>query len=486
VAIYHMSVQIIRRSDGGSAVASAAYRATEKLRDETTAETFDYRPKVHAIASGIMTPEGAPLWTHDRGTLWNEVEKKENRKNSQFCREINIAIPNELKNEAVSIVEEYIKKNFINVGLIADYAIHHPSKKGDERNIHAHIMVTKRKMTPTGWGDMYREADDAKTSKTVLNAWRKSWETVCNDKLKKLGVDLISCETLEAQGIARAPQQHMGKAATAIERRGETPERGRYAVGENGEETKINLPEALEKDADYIALMQELEEAKAETKDADDIEQVIQAMTPQEWRAYRDEKLPKLKSANEQLALVEAIRPRLQEIEKWEKTRMAMRQKEQEQHEKKKPEIIDKPKLALLYTYTAADGTEYKKYDDYKAAQEHLLNSWRIDGELVAKRTADAQRVCSNVQRARDTGAPADIWAVVRDEAQTRPKFFERIKKSAEKLINDSPLFAPYRAIRDAVAKLADSKNAELAAQEKQARRRNARGDRGDDDYRGR
>ena len=96
VAIYHFKSQIIKRSAGRSATASAAYRAREKIRDERTGLTFDYRHINPASHCQILTPDNAPSWMNSRAVLWNAVEKAEKRKDSQVAREIMVALPSEL------------------------------------------------------------------------------------------------------------------------------------------------------------------------------------------------------------------------------------------------------------------------------------------------------------------------------------------------------------------------------------------------------
>ena len=105
MAIYHLSSQIIGRSGGKSAVASAAYRAGEKLHDEHIGQTFDYTKKRGVDHKEILAPEHSPAWVQDRGRLWNEVEKSEKRINSQLSRELNIALPKELsKDQQLSLI----------------------------------------------------------------------------------------------------------------------------------------------------------------------------------------------------------------------------------------------------------------------------------------------------------------------------------------------------------------------------------------------
>ena len=45
MAIYHLSVKIISRSQGRSAVAAAAYRAAEKMENEYDGIVHDFRKK---------------------------------------------------------------------------------------------------------------------------------------------------------------------------------------------------------------------------------------------------------------------------------------------------------------------------------------------------------------------------------------------------------------------------------------------------------
>ena len=49
MALYHFHVTQIKRSEGRTAVASAAYRAGEKLHNLWDGETHDYTKKVQLI-----------------------------------------------------------------------------------------------------------------------------------------------------------------------------------------------------------------------------------------------------------------------------------------------------------------------------------------------------------------------------------------------------------------------------------------------------
>ena len=141
MSIYHCSIKIISRAGGRSAVASAAYRAGEKLHNEETGLTHDFRNKAGVIMSEILLPDNAPPQYKNREVLWNEVQRVESRSDARFAREVEVAFPIELtRNQQIECVRYYINENFVSKGMTADWALH---DKGDG-NPHAHIMLTCR------------------------------------------------------------------------------------------------------------------------------------------------------------------------------------------------------------------------------------------------------------------------------------------------------------------------------------------------------
>ena len=82
IAIYHLSIKIFSRGKGKSAVAAAAYRAGEIIKNEYDGKVHDYSRKKGVVWSGILLPENAPEESKDRSILWSAVEKVEKAKNS--------------------------------------------------------------------------------------------------------------------------------------------------------------------------------------------------------------------------------------------------------------------------------------------------------------------------------------------------------------------------------------------------------------------
>ncbi|MBT2719015.1 MobQ family relaxase [Bacillus sp. ISL-57] len=219
MAIYHFSAQVISRSKGQSAVASAAYRSGERLTDERTDETKFYKREVQPETM-ILAPSQSPEWVQDRQQLWNEVEKAETRKNSQVAREINIALPRELSHqEQVELIRGYVQKEFVDQGMIADVAIH----RDDKENPHAHVMLTTREISKDGFTVKNRDWN----KKELLVQWREQWAEHANKSLEREGIqDRISHESHEKRNLIIFPTVHLGHVAHEMEKRGVQTDRG--------------------------------------------------------------------------------------------------------------------------------------------------------------------------------------------------------------------------------------------------------------------
>ena len=60
MALFHFSVTQVKRSAGQSAIASAAYRAGERLYSDRYGEYSDYTHKGGVVCSEILLPPQAP------------------------------------------------------------------------------------------------------------------------------------------------------------------------------------------------------------------------------------------------------------------------------------------------------------------------------------------------------------------------------------------------------------------------------------------
>jgi hypothetical protein len=220
-------VKTLSRSQNRNAVLAACYRAGVRLIDACDFFTkdrriHDYSRRNGVVASGVILPDHAPASFADRQILWNEQERAENRKNSRVAREVIIALPHELnEKQRQGVVIKYAEHIKTRYAVACDYAVHSPDKDADERNHHAHILFTTRKITAQGFAEKTRELDDKIQGVEEIKHLRQTWENQCNDALADAEITArISCQSLEAQGIHRLPEPKQGKQATALQRQG--------------------------------------------------------------------------------------------------------------------------------------------------------------------------------------------------------------------------------------------------------------------------
>jgi hypothetical protein len=187
---------------------------------------FDFTKKRPGVAHAVvMAPENAPAEYLDRERLWNAAERADQRKDSVPAREILLALPHELSADARrQLVETFVWESLVKRGMVADVAIHLPGKDGDDRNHHAHILVTTRDVGPDGFG---KKNPDWHAREFVIDV-RREWAQVQNKYLELCAPEAarVSEKSLDAQGIERLPTEHLGPHATAMERRGEITDLG--------------------------------------------------------------------------------------------------------------------------------------------------------------------------------------------------------------------------------------------------------------------
>ncbi|ENY1828094.1 MobQ family relaxase, partial [Salmonella enterica] len=207
MAIFHLDFKIVKRSEGKSSVAKAAYHARCRITDERTGDTYDYSRRNDLSGHFILAPVNAPEHiVKDSTALWNEVEKVERQQNGQTARYFDVAIPVELNDDDKKrLVLEYCQKNFVDKGMIADIAFHDL----DSDNPHAHVMLTLKTIGPEGFGKKERSWNDRKMS--VL--WRESWASMANSYLAAAG----SPERIDHRSLQAQHEEALEKAAVALD-----------------------------------------------------------------------------------------------------------------------------------------------------------------------------------------------------------------------------------------------------------------------------
>jgi hypothetical protein len=224
MAIFHLSSQIIKRDDGRSAVACAAYRAGEELYDERYGKPQTFQREDRVVSSEIISPAFAKPWATDRAQLWNSLETIELRKKAQLAKEIEVALPNDLTlKQQRELLAGWVDEHFTQKGIVADVNIHRAPIGADYYNDHAHVMAPLRGIDPeTGNWKKCKERSFL-DKKTELEQLRASWAAHVNSALKKAGIDdqQVDHRSHKRRGITDVqPGIHEGYAAQGIEKRG--------------------------------------------------------------------------------------------------------------------------------------------------------------------------------------------------------------------------------------------------------------------------
>lgn len=247
MAQYRYSASIIKRGSGRTVTAAAAYRAAQTLQDNQTGQVHDYTRKSGVIFAQIMAPENTPSWMLDRERLWNAVEAVERRKDSQLAREVQLSLPHELDAAArIELVQKFVQERFVERGLIADVCVHEPGPGTDDRNHHAHILLTTRVLTAEGFGSKIRSSMEDKRAE--IKAEREAWADHQNRAFERAGLDVrVDHRSYMERGIDRAPTQHMGPNACEMEKKGNRSRIGnenRTTLADNSERAEAHRLDA--------------------------------------------------------------------------------------------------------------------------------------------------------------------------------------------------------------------------------------------------
>lgn len=236
MALYHVRLKVFSRTRGESATAAAAYRAGVRIEDERTGEVHDYTKRRGVERVDFFAPAGAAVWASNPSALFNACEAAEVRgRNGRVAREAVVALPAELSaGGRADLVGEVCRWLVNRYGVATMAATHAPDARGDQRNHHAHILMTTRRVGPEGLGAKVRVLDDRATGPVEVRALREAVADITNRHLARAGLaERVDHRTLKAQAddaaargdyaraivLTRRPTVHLGRSITAMRRR---------------------------------------------------------------------------------------------------------------------------------------------------------------------------------------------------------------------------------------------------------------------------
>lgn len=214
MASYHCSVKV-----GGK---GGAANHAEYIEREGKYKRREGYEDLEASYAGNM-----PEWAaHNPEHFWQAADTHE-RENGTTYREIEVALPRELNvDQRRDLVEQFVAQE-IGDRHAYQWAIHTPKaalEKGEQP--HAHIMYSERRIDghqrdPDQYFKRFNNKcpsrggcqKDSAGTKERLQATRERWAHVQNRHLERHGHTVrVDHRSLEAQGIDRTPERHLGGA----------------------------------------------------------------------------------------------------------------------------------------------------------------------------------------------------------------------------------------------------------------------------------
>ena len=225
MTIYHLSAKPpIARAHGRCATAAIAYRAAAAIRDTRTGLVFDYSRKRGVIDTRLVLPGGNCV--ADRAAFWDGVEVHHRRKDAVTAREVVVALPAELSADARAALAFAFSRDIADRFSVAvDCALHAPSADGDDRNFHAHILITACAVGKDGVLGKKAELLDPiacrlSNMQDSVSWLRPHWAELVNAALEGAGrQERVDHRSHKARNINRVPTVHIGPRGPAAGRR---------------------------------------------------------------------------------------------------------------------------------------------------------------------------------------------------------------------------------------------------------------------------
>lgn len=237
---------IIQRSRGQSVVATAAYITHERMRDETTGETYSFRQRAknEVRYNHVYLCPDAPQEFSNPEILWNDVVKNENASSrattAQMARKFRVCFPQGLTDEQeIELLNRFVEPLTAD-GMIVHAVIHDK----DDGNPHAHLLAAMRRYKNGRWMAKTRKVYDLDSNgnriplidkktgiqktdgkgrkqwkchkehlttwdqKDQVRIWRERWAELCNVVLTP--EHQITAKSYRDQGLDRLPKKHEG------------------------------------------------------------------------------------------------------------------------------------------------------------------------------------------------------------------------------------------------------------------------------------
>ena len=214
MAIGFARIEFVKRSAGKNACAKAAYNLRGSLKFKGNCvygpKDYDWSTKEPPAFHETLLSEHVNQEFKDPEMLWNHVEQKEKRYNSQVAIELLLALPDDQEislEDRIDLTKTFVQTHFVNKGLAAQIDIHTPEE--ENHNWHAHVLITTRRFKKNGLELEDHKARDLMPKvcfgKVVEGPdWGLFWTEAQNAFFKEKGLSLV----VDKNGAV--PQEHLG------------------------------------------------------------------------------------------------------------------------------------------------------------------------------------------------------------------------------------------------------------------------------------
>ncbi len=247
-------VYTVREFEHKELNAETRKRETKALFLDVYADkTHNYTTREDVKATWVQAPDYAPGWIREiekmggavekkgRESLWNWAEAAEIARDARTARTFQLSINRKLlsydENGEVSyeqskaLLRQYVEEQLTPLGFISDIAIHSKKASDGKENVHAHVLVSTRRLNENGtlatnkaapWDEPERIADRHKAWGMQIKAWRGAWAEKQNAALGAIGSDTrVDHRSYKEQGVDVIPKKHATRADLDKEKRGE-------------------------------------------------------------------------------------------------------------------------------------------------------------------------------------------------------------------------------------------------------------------------
>ena len=251
MALYRYSVgDRVSRGKGQSSLRSAAYLARACYEDRRTGWVHDFTGKKspileasdhiaragrHAemdsrqevVFSGLYAPANAPDWCVSAENIERFLERCRGCREAFGCanhRALYSGHPTRVHARASGLGGAGSRREFTRQGRVVQVAIHSHEPGHDQRNLHAHLMVSLRGVDENGLKPHKAQEQQERwfNRSAYVEHLRENWAHVLNRHLARHGFEAkLDHRSYRRQGLDLEPLAHMGPGDAAREQRGE-------------------------------------------------------------------------------------------------------------------------------------------------------------------------------------------------------------------------------------------------------------------------